>query len=334
MPGWPAGGEVRPRLVFVAHSMGGLVARAALEQDPELAADTRVVVTVGTPFLGSVKSVLPLSLLHASAKPERLVRRVQAMAATLPGVHDLLPGYRCLDRGLDVERLTEGDVERYGGDRVLAARSPAEPARHRTNGFLLPRHRAAVGEAQPTLHSLEEQRANLSVVVGRQHAFDVGDDGEFVRDPATGIPARYDAAGESTVHMPSARSGADAVPYVFGQHGTLMRHDEVLQQIRRIALEPRHRHPGRRTPHRPPGERDALAAFTAPDGTLHLATGSSDRADRAVRIWTLGTRTARAPPLADRVHGLTDFAGCSSRVPVRATSRSTSHPLKAAQRDQ
>lgn len=237
VPGWRAAGGVRPRLVFVAHSMGGLVVRAALEQDPELAADTRAVVTVGTPFLGSVKSVLALNLLHVHAKPERLVRRVQAMAATLPGVHDLLPGYRCLDRGLDVERLTAGDVARFGGDPHLAARSLGEHARHRGSGIVLPGHRAVAGEAQPTVQTLEEQRSNLAVVIGRQHAFDVGDDGELVRDPATGIPARYDAAGDSTVHMPSARSGTDAVHYVFGQHGTLMRHDEVLRQIRRIALE-------------------------------------------------------------------------------------------------
>ncbi|WP_189277798.1 esterase/lipase family protein [Kitasatospora griseola] len=237
VPGWRAAGAARPRLVFVAHSMGGLVVRAALEQDPELAADTRAVVTVGTPFLGSAKSVLALNLLHTRAKPERLVQRVQAMAATLPGVHDLLPGYRCLDRGLEVDRLVAADVARFGGDRDLAARSLAERARHRGSGFVLPGHRAVVGEAQPTVQTLEEQRAGLPVVAGRHHAFDIGDDGDLVRDPATGIPARRDASGDGTVHLPSARTDTEAVHYVFGQHGTLMCHDEVLRQIRRIALE-------------------------------------------------------------------------------------------------
>ncbi|SOD91503.1 Lecithin:cholesterol acyltransferase [Streptomyces sp. Ag109_G2-15] len=71
-----AGGPGQARLVFVAHSMGGLVVRAALEQDPELAADTRTVITVGTPFLGSAKAVLALNLLNARVTPERLVRRV------------------------------------------------------------------------------------------------------------------------------------------------------------------------------------------------------------------------------------------------------------------
>ncbi|MFG2820042.1 esterase/lipase family protein [Kitasatospora sp. NPDC048365] len=258
VPGWRAAGEAPPRLLFVAHSMGGLVVRAALEQDPELAADTRAVVTVGTPFLGSAKSVLALNLLHARAKPDRLVRRVQAMAATLPGVHDLLPGYRCLDRGPDIERLTAGDVARFGGSRDLAARSLSEHARHRANGFVLPGHRAVAGEAQPTVQTLEEQRTDHSVVAGRHYAFHVGADGELVRDPATGIPARRDASGDGTVHLPSTRHGTDAVHYVFGQHGTLMCHDEVLRQIRRIALErPQGPHlgdgtgdgPGLETPH-------------------------------------------------------------------------------------
>ncbi|MET8540753.1 hypothetical protein ABZW03_08880, partial [Kitasatospora sp. NPDC004799] len=231
-------------LLFVAHSMGGLVVRAALEQDPELAADTRAVITVGTPFLGAANAVLTLNLLHADAGPSWLQRHVQAMAATLPGLHDLLPGYRCLDRGLDVERLTPADVARFGGDEDLAARSLAEHTRRWEHPFQLPGHRAIVGVAQPTVQTLDErQRAGLAVVAGRHHAFDVDDDGELLRDPATGIPARRNTYGDGTVHTPSAQVGTDAVAYVYGQHGTLTCHDEVLRQVRNIALE---RRPGGR----------------------------------------------------------------------------------------
>ncbi|MEU5979232.1 hypothetical protein [Streptomyces sp. NPDC047315] len=257
-PEWRAVGERQPRLVFAAHSMGGLVVRAALEQDPELAADTRAVITVGTPFLGSAKAVLALNLVQAEAKPAWLLRHVQGMAATLPGVHDLLPGYRCLDRGLDVDRLTPADVARFGGDADLAARSLGERARHRESPVVLPGHRAIVGEAQATVQTLDEQEpTGRAVAVGCHHAFDVGDVGELVRDPRTGIPARRNTYGDGTVHGPSAQAGTDAVHYVFGQHGTLMRHDEVLRQLRRIALErPQGVHlggdgagPGLETPH-------------------------------------------------------------------------------------
>ncbi|MER8184249.1 hypothetical protein [Kitasatospora sp. NPDC094015] len=232
---WRAAGERQPRLVFAAHSMGGLVVRAAMEQDPELAADTRAVVTVGTPFLGSAKTVLTLNLLCAGARPRWLLRQVQAMAATLPGVHDLLPGYRCLDIGLDIARLTPSDVARFGGDRDLAARSLDEHTRRWEQPFAMPGHRAVVGEAQATVQTLAE--LPQAIVVGRRHAFDVGDDGELVRDPASGVPARRDTRGDGTVHLPSAQAGITAVTYVFGQHGTLMRHDEVLRQIRNITLE-------------------------------------------------------------------------------------------------
>ncbi len=107
----------------------------------------------------------------------------------------------------------------------------------------MPGHRAIVGEAQATVQTLEERRANPSVVTGRHWSFDVDEDGELVRDPATGIPERRDTRGDSTVHLPSAQPDHQAITYVFGQHGTLTCHDEVLRQVRNIALE---RRPGAR----------------------------------------------------------------------------------------
>ncbi|GJF30281.1 hypothetical protein KNE206_29810 [Kitasatospora sp. NE20-6] len=302
-PEWRAAGERQPRLLFAAHSMGGLVVRAALEQDPELAADTRAVITIGTPFLGSASTVLALNLLNAEARPTWLQRHVQKMATTLPGVHDLLPGYRCLDRGLDVARLTPGDVARFGGHENLAARSLAEHARHRENGFAMPGHRAIVGEAQATVQTLDEQkRAGLAVAVGRHHAFDVGDDGELVRDPATGIPARRNTSGDGTVHIPSAQTGTEAITYMFGQHGTLTCHDEVLRQVRRIALE------------RPRGTR--LGSDGSGDGpglqTPHLGGTSGE-------------------PLTLKVTGLDTPAGVSLSVRSATTGR-PGHPLTLTRR--
>ncbi len=294
VPEWRAAGERSPRLVFVAHSMGGLVVRAALEQNPELAADTRAVVTVGTPFLGSAKAVSALNLVHAQTGPGRLMRNVQAMAASLPAVHDLLPGYRCLDLGADVERLAPGDVVRFGGDANLAARSLEQHARYRLSGFAMPGHRAVVGEAQVTTQTLEER---AGIAVGLRHAFDVEEDGTLVRDPATGIPARRDASGDGTVHIPSARAGTEAVTYVYGQHGTLMRHDEVMRQIRRIVLE------------RPP------SIYLGGDGS---GTGPG------LETPELGGRFGA--PLALRVTGLESLSGVRLEVHSATTGRA-GHPL-------
>ncbi|MCW8097076.1 hypothetical protein [Streptomyces tauricus] len=166
------------------------------------------------------------------------------LAATLPGLHDLLPAYRCLDLGLDVERLTPRDVARFGGDQDLAERSLDAHTRHWEHPVDLPGHRAIVGVAQPTVQTLQEQqRSGLSVAVGRHHAFDVDDDGELVCDARTGIPARRNTFGDGTVHTPSAHTNTGAVTYVHGRHGTPTCHDEVLRQVRNIALE---RQPGGR----------------------------------------------------------------------------------------
>ncbi|MFD1271848.1 esterase/lipase family protein [Streptomyces kaempferi] len=118
--------EREARLVFVAHSMGGLVTRAAFahaaSQGSGLAPETRAVVTLGTPFLGSAKAAVILNGDRSGRLPARLRRRMQALSATLPGVHDLLPDYRCVDAGLDVHRLTPTDVAALGETQNLPAR--------------------------------------------------------------------------------------------------------------------------------------------------------------------------------------------------------------------
>ncbi|MGW4839672.1 esterase/lipase family protein [Streptomyces globisporus] len=237
---WLAAGAREPQLVFVAHSMGGLVVRAALEHDPGLAVETRSVISVGTPFLGSAGAVLTLNLQQAGARPAWLHRHVQRLAATLPSVHDLLPAYRCLDLGREVDRLTPRDVARFGGDEHLAARSLAAHVRHWEHPVDLPGHRAIVGVAQPTVQTLREERlGGVATAVGRHHAFDVDDEDELVRDVLTGIPARRDTFGDGTVHTLSAHTGTGAITYVPGRHGALPCHAEVLDQVKHIALERR-----------------------------------------------------------------------------------------------
>ncbi|WP_158691079.1 hypothetical protein [Streptomyces sp. 351MFTsu5.1] len=149
------------------------------------------------------------------------------------------------------------------------------------------------------MQSIEEQRrTGRAVVVGRHHAFDVGDDGNLVRDPRTGIPSRRNTYGDGTVHGPSAQAGTGAITYVFGQHGTLMRHDEVLRQVRRIALE------------RPQG--------------IHLGAESSNEGP-GLETPSLGG--AFGCPLTFRVTGLESPAGVTLTVRSVTTGRVVGHPL-------
>ncbi|MFT8394470.1 hypothetical protein [Propionibacterium sp.] len=82
-------------LCFLARSMGGLVGHRA-RQSPELAGITRRIVSLGTPYWGSEKTVGVLSVVKAASFLDE--RAAQKLAVTCPGVYDLLPRESCLLR--------------------------------------------------------------------------------------------------------------------------------------------------------------------------------------------------------------------------------------------
>lgn len=105
------------RLCFVAHSMGGLVARRAC-QDLRLAGKVRRIVSLGTPYRGSAKTV---SVLNAgSVAPFLDEDAARRLAVTCPGVYDLLPRDACLQRNGRWHRLSAHDVGAMGGSAELA----------------------------------------------------------------------------------------------------------------------------------------------------------------------------------------------------------------------
>ncbi|MFJ3934083.1 hypothetical protein [Streptomyces sp. NPDC090029] len=229
--------DERPaRLVFVAHSMGGLVTRAALAHAPDLALDTRAVITVGTPFYGSVKAAQILNGDRGAAlpggAPAWLLRRLAHLARGLPGVHDLLPAYRCVDEGDDARRLTAADVGALGGDPGLAD----EAARRweRLHGVPLPGHHAVVGVAQPTPQAMSLSGGQVRP---QYQAFEAHGDGELVRT-ADGMPARRARHGDGTVYRDAATLGGPAVHSVPGQHGALVANNAVLADIRAALTAP------------------------------------------------------------------------------------------------
>ncbi|MEO3811294.1 alpha/beta fold hydrolase [Sphaerisporangium sp. B11E5] len=92
------------KAVFVCHSMGGLIARYYLEVlgGREIA---RGLVTIGTPHQGAAKAAAALSLGLAPGIRSRLGRfgkvldELRDVVATFASAHELLPTYRCVDRG-------------------------------------------------------------------------------------------------------------------------------------------------------------------------------------------------------------------------------------------
>lgn len=139
------------RLVVVAHSMGGLVTRGALN-DPEFAAHVRHVVTLGTPYFGSVDTVQLLATGEGAPVPRRAAR---ALAVGCPGVYDLLPRYVCVDAADGQRSLSSADIAAVGASREMADQALArwQSLALSGPGFPVP-VTAVVGALQPTLSSL------------------------------------------------------------------------------------------------------------------------------------------------------------------------------------
>ncbi|TMR88463.1 lipase family alpha/beta hydrolase [Nonomuraea basaltis] len=219
------------RLVFVAHSMGGLLCRA-LERDGEHHLDIRATITLGTPFDGAVKAAMILS--RGEYAPVPLPRqRLHAMATTLPGIHDLLPCYRCVEQDDDGDprRLTPTDVAEFGGHEQLAAKAFA--FHQRTSPLQLVNHHALVGTAQPTLQSLSLRDG---LVIPHRHTFQLHTDEGFVRE-GSGVLVRIDDGGDGTVPRSSATLGGLRPSTLPQQHGSLARASEAVQLVCDVITE-------------------------------------------------------------------------------------------------
>ena len=204
-------GSPDAKLVLVAHSMGGLVARFFTGQMGGHAM-VRQTITIGTPFWGAVKAVFLLD--QGRGSPVPLPRqRLRRLAKTLPGIHDLLPSYRCVEENGTTRTLTPADVQRLGGDIDLA-RASAEL--HDALGRLDPINlRTLVGVEQPTMQSLR-----LRDGIAEPQFFTKEDDGSI------------DWRGDGTVYCQVAAGGVEPVSSLPQSHGALARSPEAIATVR------------------------------------------------------------------------------------------------------
>jgi hypothetical protein len=191
------------RLVLVAHSMGGLLAARACRYHG-LGGVVRSTVMLGAPFFGAPKAVLLLASGEGGAVP--LPRgRLRRLAATLPGVYDLLPSYRCVTDGGSVRRLTAADIAGLGGDGGLAAASlGARKAESREGGAGPPGLVQVVGAHQPTVQAVTI--AGGAVTGHRTTYRPCGDGMVGVDAGGDGTVPRESAALPEVVAMPLAQS--------------------------------------------------------------------------------------------------------------------------------
>jgi hypothetical protein len=141
----------------------------------------------------------------------------------MPGLYDLLPTYRCVEERTHVRRLTVADVESIGGRADYAGAAFA--LRDRLAAVAIPRHRPLIGVRQPTICSLTIENGRVEPGF---HTFEVGADGEIVRDGGN-APKRVPGNGDGTVPRNSAvpLHCHETAPLP-QQHGPLAHTDEAI----------------------------------------------------------------------------------------------------------
>lgn len=209
------------QLVLVAHSMGGLLAQA-LNLIPGATEDVRTTITLGTPFYGAVKAALILNTGRGTPLPLPR-KRLRATARTMPGLHDLLPTYRCVHTGPDAVFLEPAAVHDLGGDLDLAKRS--RDFHRRLDQSPLVGHHSLVGVAQKTAQGLVIRDGE---VTGVRAAFGHTPDGTL---------EKRDFAGDGTVYWESAAK-VEGYHRVAQQHGALPSTDEAISLVRELFLRP------------------------------------------------------------------------------------------------
>ena len=214
-------GNKDAKLVLVGHSMGGIVSRYYLECLDGWR-DTRMLVTFGTPYRGSVKAVGTLAN-GLAKKIGPLSLDLTEMVRSLTAVYQLLPIYPCYDTGGDgLARIAETDVPNIDRNRAAAAREFHEEIRRAVEAheqdetYLRDRYsiRPVIGTFQPTPQS------------ARAHG-----DGVELIPSYNGV----DQDGDSTVPRVSATplevEHEENAMFAAQRHASLQNDDPVLTQL-------------------------------------------------------------------------------------------------------
>ena len=267
------------QLVLVAHSMGGLMARYFTGVLGDGGA-VRMTVTLGTPFLGSVKAAYILST--GWGTPILLPRHhLRTMARTLPGLYDLLPWYRCVDEGDTARALVPADVASLGADVELAEEAQRRHAALATVDSS--RLRTVAGMEQPTMQSLLFRNG-----VAREKYYTCEDDG------AGGLN-RVDRHGDSIVYAGSATvAGVTARP-VSQSHNSLANSADAIAYVLAVLADQPPAPPATATPpaHATGIELpDVVAVNAAFDITL---VNTDDPAEASCRIIDISRDATGAP---------------------------------------
>jgi hypothetical protein len=207
------------QLVFVCHSLGGLVARWYIEMCG--GADiTRRLITLGTPYRGSAKAVEQLvNGVRKGLGP--LGVNLTDLARSLPSTYQLLPEYACIENGQDLVKTTESDLPDLPTELVTDAMrfqqdlQDAEGARPAS----LDMAHAVVGTRQPTWTTIRIDSQSRAVPISTINRTNHYGDGTV---PLVGGIGYGLTMGTNRIHR------------IAEQHGNLQRNKAVLDEIEEI----------------------------------------------------------------------------------------------------
>ena len=211
-------GHEEAKLILIAHSMGGLVARYFLEC-LEGWRQTRMLITFGTPYRGSLNALDTLANgLKVGFGPLQL--DLSPFARSLVGLHQLLPIYPCYDDGHGrLGRPYEiTGIPGLDGDKARAANAfhreieSAVNVHLKDNAYLTNRYpiHAVVGRKQPTKQSALLANGKVQFLESYEGT-DLEGDGTVPLVSATPIEMADDAGRVYAAELHSSLQNADAV---------------------------------------------------------------------------------------------------------------------------
>ena len=206
------------RVVFVCHSMGGLVARWYIEQCGG-AEITRKLITLGTPYRGAARALDQLvNGAHPGLGPLRL--ELTRFARSMPSLHQLLPEYACIQQGQDLAKTTAIALPELDAAMVADAMRfhtglhDAEASRPQS----LPATHAIVGTTQPTA-------TTARLTGGRIQLLDTYQDRDLYGDSTVPIVAAC---------RPDVQMDSNTLRRVPDKHGNLQRNTAALDEVEGI----------------------------------------------------------------------------------------------------
>jgi pimeloyl-ACP methyl ester carboxylesterase len=215
------------RLIFIAHSMGGLVARWAIDREG-LAADTHRLITLATPHRGSFMAVDRLvNGVRVGWGPLTLLS-LTAFARSLPGLYHLLPEYACLQDAAGLKKVTELDLPELARTRVADAMRLHDELDESGAGKYRFYPLAGAKQQTPTTGRITGRKVTLDPMISGR---DEQGDGTVPRLAAT---PRWLEPESEIVH------------YATDKHGALQSNSHVLDTLEQILTSTAivHRGPG------------------------------------------------------------------------------------------